>query len=119
VKVKDTMLPLEKWIAEYSVHGNAHCMDSLKLDKPHLPFCERHMSLFMQNGQQKGVLFVDGWKIGMITKKKKKTPSQLLESRSKSMINSVKVNRVDHYPFPPWGYVPFKDINFYGDRVPI
>jgi hypothetical protein len=23
-------------IAEYSVHGNAHCMDSLKLDKPHL-----------------------------------------------------------------------------------
>lgn len=26
------------------------------------------MSLFMQNGQQKDVLFVDGWKIGMITK---------------------------------------------------
>lgn len=36
VKVKGTMLPLEKWIAEYNVHGNVHSMDPLKLDKQHL-----------------------------------------------------------------------------------
>ena len=29
---------------------------------------QRNMSQFMQNGQRKDVLFVDGWKIGMITK---------------------------------------------------
>ncbi|XP_062155071.1 histone-lysine N-methyltransferase ATX3 [Alnus glutinosa] len=36
VKVKGTMLPLEKWIAEYNAHGNVHSMDPLKLDKQHL-----------------------------------------------------------------------------------